>query len=156
MNALELIIDEHERFRTMLDRLDELDAGDHGSRRRLVDELIAGLVQHGAMEEQVLYPFVLSEIPDLEDAVREELEEHHVIELLMVELERLDPEHEQFDAKLEVFAEILLHHFEEEEEELFPALRERLDAATLEDLTDDLRSARESAPTEPDPDRVGG
>jgi hypothetical protein len=117
MNALELIIDEHERFRTMLDRLAELDVGDHGSRRRLVDELIAVSGQHGAMEEQVLYPFVLSEIPDLEDAVREEIEEHHVLELLMVELSRLDPEHEQFDAKLEVFAEILLHHFEEEEEE---------------------------------------
>lgn len=156
MDAIEFILDDHEKFRAMIDRYEEIDPDDHGARRELVDELVAGLVQHGTMEEQALYPYVISNVPDLEDAVREEIEEHHVLELLMVELKELEPENKQFDAKLEVFVEILLHHFEEEEEELFPALRERLDADTLEGLTDDLRSARDGASSEPDPDRVGG
>jgi hemerythrin superfamily protein len=98
----------------------------------------------------------MANIPDLEHDVREELEEHHVLEVLMSELTQMAPKDPQFDAKVEVLAENLLHHFEEEEEELFPRLREELDASELEALVDDLRTARENAPTEPDPDRVGG
>jgi hemerythrin superfamily protein len=156
MDAISFITEDHARFREMLDRYEELDPDDHGARRALVDELIAGLVRHAVMEEEALYPFVMGQLPDLEHAVREELEEHHVIEVLMAELQAMDPGDPQFDAKLEVLAENLLHHFNEEEEELLPRLRDEVDAATLEGLVDDLRAAHETAPTTPDPDRVGG
>jgi hypothetical protein len=52
MDAITYITDDHERFRGMLDRNEELDPGDDDARRSLVDELIAGLVQHAVMEEQ--------------------------------------------------------------------------------------------------------
>jgi hemerythrin superfamily protein len=156
MDAIDYITDDHERFRGMLDSYEELDADDHAGRRELADELIAGLVQHAVMEEEALYPFVMARIPDLEHDVREEREEHHIIEVLMKELTELEVTNPQFDAKLEVLAENLLHHFEEEEEELFPRLRDELETSELADLVDDLRAARENASTEPDPNRVGG
>lgn len=156
MDAIDYITDDHDDFRGMLDTYEELDADDDAGRRELADELIAGLVQHAIMEEEALHPFVMARIPDLEHDVREEREEHHIIEVLMKELKELEIADPQFDAKLEVLVENLLHHFEEEEEELFPRLREELDTSELESLVDDLRTARENAPSEPDPDRVGG
>ena len=140
----------------MLDRYEELDPDDDAARRGLVDDLIAGLVRHAVMEESVLYPFVISELPDLEHEIREEHEEHHIIEVLLAELARMDAADPQFDAKLEVLAENLLHHFDEEEGDLFPRLREEVEPDTLRELADDLRTAHTEAPTTPDPDRVGG
>lgn len=156
MDALDLITEDHERFRSMLDRYEELGDEESAAKRQLIDDLVAAVVRHGTMEEEAFYPFVRSEVPDVEGDIREELEEHHVLELIMVELKQMGAEDPQFDAKVVVFAENLLHHLDEEEEELFPVLREKLDAAVLESLVEDLRAARDRASPEPDPRRVGG
>lgn len=156
MDALDLIRADHDDLRALLDRYEEVPDGDAEGRGRLVAELVARTVEHSAMEEAAFYPFVVAELPDLEDAIREEVEEHHVIEVLLAELATLDPHHEQYDAKVEVLAENLLHHLTEEEDELFPQLRERLDRQRLVALREDLEAAKRHAPTEPDPDWVGG
>lgn len=153
-DALDFIVEDHEEFRDLLDRYEEVDADEHREKRRLIDDLIPSVVRHSVMEEEAFYPWVRSHAPDLDDLVLEEIEEHHVIEILMAELTGMDPEDERFDAKVEVFAENLLHHLHEEEDELFPKLREKVDADELQALTDDLRHAKERAPTEPDPSRT--
>lgn len=153
-DALDFIIEDHEDFRDLLDNYEEIDPDEHREKRRLVDELIPAVVRHSVMEEEAFYPWVRSHAPDLEDMVLEEIEEHHVIEILMAELADLDASDERFDAKVEVFAENLLHHLHEEEDELFPQVRDKVDADELRALTDDLRKAKERAPTDPDPSRT--
>lgn len=153
VSALELIREDHDEFRDLLNRYEEIDPDDHSAKRGLIDELIAVVVQHSAMEERVFYPFVREQVPELGEDVREGIEEHHVIDVIMQELKQLDATDEQFDAKVEVFAENLLHHLHEEEDELFPEIRTRLPEQRLDRLTDDLRAAKEQAPTEPDPAR---
>ncbi len=155
-NALELIVEDHDEFREKLNRYEEIDPDDHEEKRQLIEELIPAVVRHSAMEEEAFYPFVRSEAPELEEMVLEEIEEHHVIEIVMAELEQLEVTNKRFDAKVEVFAENLLHHLHEEEDELFPILRERLSKDQLRQLHDDLAAAKADAPTEPDPERVGG
>ncbi len=148
-DALQLITAEHERFREALDRYEEIDADDHDRKGAHIEELIGDVTRHGRMEEEAFYPAVLERLPEAEDEIREDIEEHHVLDVLMAELKGLPAEHEQFDAKVEVFAEILIHHLDEEEEELFPTVRAQLDADFLEGLTGDLRAARERADAEP-------
>lgn len=155
-DALEFITDDHTDFREMLDRYEELGDDDVRDKRELIDQLIGRVVQHSVMEEQVFYPYVMEHVPDLEDDVREEIEEHHVVEVIMAELKGMDAGDDQFDAKVEVFAENLLHHLEEEEEELFPEVREQLSEEELRDLLPPLQEARTAAPTDPDPQRAGG
>ena len=154
-DALEFIKQDHDEFRDLLNRYEEIDVDEHDAKKELIDELIHRVTKHSAMEEEAFYPFVMEQVPDAEDDIREEIEEHHVVELIMAELIAMDADDEQFDAKVEVFAENLLHHLEEEEEELFPMLREQLDATTLEGLKGNLERAKTEAPTEPDPDRYG-
>ena len=154
-DALEFIKQDHDEFRDLLNRYEEIDVDEHDATRELIDELIERVTRHSAMEEEAFYTFVMEQVPDAEDDIREEIEEHHVVELIMAELKAMDANDEQFDAKVEVFAENLLHHLEEEEQELFPMLRQQLDATTLEGLKGNLERAKTEAPTEPDPKRYG-
>lgn len=154
-DALDYIKADHDGFRDMLNRYEEIDVEEHDAKKELVDELIGKVVAHSAMEEDAFYPFIMEQVPETEDDIREEIEEHHVVELIMAELKAMDPTDDQFDAKVEVFAENLIHHLEEEEDELFPRLREELDTTTLEGLKGNLERAKGDAPTEPDPERFG-
>ncbi len=154
-DALDLIQGDHDDFRDMLNRYEEIEVDDHDAKKQLIEELIGRVVVHSAMEEEAFYPFVMEQVPETEDDIREEIEEHHVVEMIMAELKAMDPDDDQFDAKVEVFAENLLHHLEEEEDTLFPMLREELDETTLEGLRGNLERAKDGAPTEPDPERYG-
>lgn len=51
--------------------------------------------------------------------------EHLVVKRLLADLEKMDPEHERFDAKVTVLIENVRHHVEEEEDELFPEVLEK-------------------------------
>ena len=64
-----------------------------------------------------MYPRVRELLPDLEDDVLESYEEHHVADLLVVELAALEPTAERFEAKTTVLIENVRHHMDEEEQE---------------------------------------
>jgi hypothetical protein len=53
--------------------------------------------------------------PDLEDDVLESYEEHHVADVLCMELSTMSPDDERFEAKATVLIENVTHHVEEEE-----------------------------------------
>lgn len=156
VSALEFIRGEHDDFRELLNHYEEVDPEDHSAKRSLIDELIPVVVQHSAMEEGAFYPVVREHVPEIDDEIREGIEEHHVLDVIMQELRQLDASDEQFDAKVGVFAENLLHHLHEEEDELFPKIRRRMPAEQLDELTDELRRAKEQAPAEPDAARDVG
>lgn len=156
VSALEFIRGEHDDFRELLSTYEEVDPEDHSAKRNLIDELIPVVVQHSAMEEEAFYPVVREHVPELEEEIREGIEEHHVLDVIMQELRQLDAIDEQFDAKVAVFAENLLHHIHEEEDELFPKIRMRMPAEQLDGLADELLTAKEQAPAAPDPARDAG
>ena len=85
------------------------------------------------------------------DTVLESLEEHHVVKWTLSELEKMKPEEERFDAKVQVLMESVRHHVEEEQEELFPKVRKLFDAEVLEQLGERMQKAKKLAPTRPHP-----
>ena len=123
----------------------------HVTRRQIVDRIIGELSVHAAIEEQVFYPAVREAVPSSEDVVLESLEEHHIVKWTLNELEGMDPEHERFIAKATVLVESVRHHVEEEEDELFPKVREALTRKQLAELGEAMATAKESAPTRPHP-----
>ena len=70
---------------------------------------------------------------------------------LLSELEALDPAAERFDAKATVLIENVRHHVKEEETELFPKVRQRIERRRLVELGAELRDAKRRAPTHPHP-----
>ena len=68
-------------------------AGDNAlkTKGRLVDKLIELLTVHTYIENEVMYPRVRELLPELEDDVLESYEEHHVADVLVMELSTMKP-----------------------------------------------------------------
>ncbi len=80
---------------------------------------------------------------EAEELVKEGVEEHHVVKILMDEIEDLMPDDDAFVAKMTVLIENVEHHAEEEEEELFPQLENVSGNERLEAMREKLQQAKE-------------
>ena len=149
MNALTLLKQDHENVKALFNQISTTD--DPAQKRQLVEHVIEQLSVHAAIEEQLFYPAVRRCSEDITDAVLEGLEEHHIAKWTLAELERMGPDDERFDAKVKVLSELILHHAEEEEQELFPLVRDALSVQQLEELGDTMLEAKKGAPTRPHP-----
>jgi hemerythrin superfamily protein len=116
---------------------------------QLVSKMIELLTVHTYIENEVMYPEVRRLLPDLEDDVLESYEEHHVADVLCMELFAMKPDAERFDAKTTVLIENVTHHIEEEEEEWFPEVRAGLGRKQLQELGEKMLKAKKKAPRSP-------
>lgn len=139
MDALELLKQDHQAVKNLFDQID--DAEDGKQRKKLFDQIDTQLNIHAHIEETVFYP-EMQKIDELNDMVEEALEEHQEVKTLLEEMEGRDPEDDQFIASLGELMENVEHHVAEEEDEMFPKVRERCDQATLDRLGDQLESAK--------------
>jgi hemerythrin superfamily protein len=151
MDAISLLRADHKTVEQLFKRFEK--AGDRAyvEKRQIVDRIIEELSIHAAIEEQVFYPVVRQTVPRTEDVTLESLEEHRIVKWVLSELVDLEPQHERFDAKVTVLMENVRHHVEEEEQELFPKVRESLSRTALVDLGEAMVEAKKSAPTRPHP-----
>ncbi|WP_310526203.1 hemerythrin domain-containing protein [Nocardioides sp.] len=147
-DAIVLLKQDHQEIRRVFRTFQQ--AGDNATVRKgeLVDKIIELLTVHTYIENEVMYPRVRELLPDLEDDVLESYEEHHVADVLVVELAGMKPSHERFDAKTTVLIENVLHHMEEEQD-WFPKVREGLGRKALQEIGTELEAAKKSAPTRP-------
>jgi hemerythrin-like domain-containing protein len=122
---------------------------DEKTKGQLVKAMIELLTVHTYLENEVMYPEVRRLLPDLEDDVLESYEEHHVADVLVMELYGMQPSDERFDAKTTVLIENVRHHIEEEEQEWFPKVREGLGRKQLAELGERMIELRKSAPRSP-------
>ena len=117
---------------------------------KLVQQIIELLTAHTYIENEVMYPRVRALLPDLEDDILESYEEHHVADVLVMELDAMKPSDERFEAKATVLIENVTHHIEEEEQEWFPKVRDGLSRTQLREIGDELAEAKERAPRRPE------
>jgi hemerythrin superfamily protein len=150
-DALSLLTKDHRDVDELFRRFEATGPRAKKERRDLVDRMIEALSAHAGIEETVFYPAVRAEVANQGDEVLEALEEHHLVKWTLSELERMAPDDERYAAKVAVLMENVRHHVEEEEKELFPAVRKALGAARLRELGAELIAARPTAPTRPHP-----
>jgi hemerythrin-like domain-containing protein len=131
MDAIELLESQHRETEQLFERARNADGNEQ---RDLARELVHALRMHTTIEEEIAYPAIREALPDAEDDVLEGYEEHHAVELLIDELDGMSPADENYDAKLAVVEELVLHHVEEEEQELFPQVRRAMAEDHLQDL----------------------
>ncbi|HET7068172.1 MAG TPA: hemerythrin domain-containing protein [Nocardioides sp.] len=148
-DAIVLLKDEHQQIRKTFRAFEKAGERAHATKGRLVDKMIELLTIHTYIENEVMYPRVRELLPEVEDDVLESYEEHHVADVLVMELSTMKPEDERFTAKTTVLIENVEHHMEEEEKEWFPQVRAGLGRNQLQDLGRQLIQAREKAPRRP-------
>jgi hemerythrin superfamily protein len=150
-DALDLLKADHDTVDKLFERFESLGDGAMKTKRQVAEKIIRELAVHAVVEEQVLYPVIRECSEDLEEYVLESLEEHHVAKVLLAELQNMDPEHERFDAKVTVLSEIIRHHVEEEESDMFPKVRKQLGNDVLADMGKAIKQAKKAAPTRAHP-----
>ncbi len=159
MDAIALLKRDHEEVKQLFRQFEGLTERAQKSKQKLVMKMIRELAIHSAVEEMLFYPTVRTAALAKEtragekaaDIVLESLEEHHLVKWTLSELEKMDPSDERYDAKVKVMMESVEHHVEEEEGELFPAVRKLLGEELLEELGERMAKAKKLAPTRPHP-----
>src|SRR4051794_15214799 len=124
-------------------------ADNERTKGQLVRQIIELLTIHTYLENEIMYPEVRRLLPDVEDDVLESYEEHHVADVLCLELWSLDPGDERYRAKATVLIENVEHHMEEEEQEWFPKVREGVSRKDLRAIGQRMIDKRPDAPREP-------
>ena len=120
-------------------------------RRDLADTLIAELVRHSVAEEMYVYPAMKKHLPDGEQEVEHDIEEHKELETRMKELEGLEPLDARFTEVLRGLEATLTDHVADEEGKNFPQLRAALPREELVSLAAKVDGAKKLAPTRPHP-----
>ena len=147
MNALTLLEDDHRKMRKLLDELETTTERGIKTRQELYSTIKGELTIHELIEEEIFYP-ALKEHPRAVDIVLEGYEEHHVVDLVMAELEDLPVDDETWGAKAKVMQENVEHHMEEEEGDMFKQARAVFDRQELEELGERMAARRTEAQRE--------
>jgi len=114
-------------------------------RRTALREIERQLTMHTDLEEAIFYPAVRGiGTEQATDMILEAVEEHHVVELVLKELPKVDPKADTFEAKMTVLKELVAHHVEEEEKEMFPLAERKLGPERSTELAEAMaaRAAR--------------
>ncbi len=148
-DAIVLLKEDHKEILKAFKDFEKAGENATATKGKLVDKMIELLTVHTYIENEVMYPRVRELLPELEDDVLESYEEHHVADVLVVELAALKPDAERFDAKTTVLIENVRHHIEEEEQEWFPQVREGLGRKQLQEIGAEMVEAKKRAPKRP-------
>jgi hemerythrin-like domain-containing protein len=147
MDAITLLKTDHDKVKQLLGELESTTERGVKTRTELFATIKGELTVHEIIEEEIFYP-ELKAHPKAKDIVLEGFEEHHVVDLLMGELEALPVEDETWGAKALVMKENVEHHIEEEEGEMFKAARSVFDRDELEDLGSRMEARKVQAKRE--------
>lgn len=130
MNIYDVLHDDHLYILELLERLPR---ARKDSRRELVTEMVDAITAHSQAEEHVLYGRLI-DVRDFTQMVLEAKEEHLAVTRILEDLVAMRADDERFEAKLKVVKDLLSHHIEEEEGEMFAASRELFDEDVAENF----------------------
>ena len=146
MNAIDLLKADHEKVKAILTQLS--DSTDRALKKRvdLLDKLEMEIAIHTQLEEQILYPaFKDAGGKEQDEMYYEAKEEHRTVDsLVLPDLKATDPSTPEFAGRVKVVKELLEHHIEEEETEMFPQAKKLLGKAKLDELGEQMEVMKAS------------
>jgi hemerythrin-like domain-containing protein len=144
MDAIDLLTRDHKKVRKLLEQLSETaDSAEH-EREELLTKIEHELEVHTAIEEEIFYP-AFKEAGGKQGAKMfyEAVEEHRAVtELVLPDLDNTTPTSERFAGRAKVLRELVEHHAEEEEEEMFSQAKKLFSKEQLEELGQRMEQRR--------------
>jgi hemerythrin superfamily protein len=135
-DAIALLKEDHKKVKGLLGDLEKSSMRGGPRAQKLVTQIDKELTIHAQIEEEIFYPAYRDAVRKKDDRelYYEAKEEHHVVKLVMPELLETPPTADEFPAKAKVLKELVEHHADEEEKEMFPKARKVIDREELRDL----------------------
>ncbi|AKJ07699.1 hemerythrin HHE cation binding domain-containing protein [Archangium gephyra] len=125
VDAIELLKQQHREVDELFEKFEK---ASEGKGEQVLMDLFAriadNLAAHAVIEEKIFYPSVY--VGPTADKLQEAVEEHLAVKRVIADLLDMDPSDVQFKAKMKVLQEMVEHHVEEEEKELFKSVKKLL------------------------------
>ena len=135
VDAVELLTQQHREVEELFEQFEKLTDRAKVSKKKIADQICNALIMHTTIEEEIFYPATREASQgeeETEDMVDEAVVEHASAKDLIAQIQEMDPDDELYDAKVKVLSEMIEHHVEEEEKEMFPKTRKlKLDMQAL-------------------------
>lgn len=132
-NIIDLLKQDHEKTRYLFDKLTKSGRKEVATLEKLFTQLEEELEIHMEGEERFFYP-ALEQHEEARDKALESYEEHQVAKTLLGTFKSLAVDDERWSAKLKVLNEVVEHHLQEEEKELFKMARKALDKNQMQEM----------------------
>ncbi|MGW1004329.1 hemerythrin domain-containing protein [Streptomyces sp. NPDC002520] len=149
-DAIAELMTDHREVEEMFARIQGMPSGGQ-ELRDVVDQVTIELVRHSIAEEEYLYPAVREHIEGGDRIADKEIADHGRVEKLLKQLEKTDTADPEMSPLLQQLMDEVSAHVQDEEENLFPMLRQACSPEALNDLGDKIRRAKSLAPTRPHP-----
>ncbi|WP_312270188.1 hemerythrin domain-containing protein [Pseudomonas sp.] len=145
MNAIDLLKNDHKTILDILEQLSSTSERAVKKRQDLVQKLEHELTLHTHIEEEIFYPaFKAAGKKEEAKMYYEAIEEHRAVDsLVLPHIKATAPDSLEFSGRVKVAKELLEHHIEEEEEEMFKDAQELL-AAQLDELGTQMQERKKS------------
>jgi hemerythrin superfamily protein len=138
MDAIELLTQQHEEVDELFEKFEKaIEKGDD-SVMDLFVRIADNLAAHAVIEEKIFYPNVY--VGPTADKLAEAVEEHLSLKRVIADLLDMDPVDAQFKAKMKVLQELVEHHVEEEEQDLFKSVKKLMTKEELNLLGDQMET----------------
>jgi hemerythrin superfamily protein len=140
-DAITILTQDHREVEKLFSDFEKLGEGSTQKKKTLADQICKELNMHMAVEEELFYPSVKDDVKDSEDLVNEAVVEHASAKDLMKQISTMKGDEELFDSKVLVLKELIEHHVEEEEDEMFPKVRKS--SLDLEALGEEIAEVKQ-------------
>lgn len=143
IDAVDLLTTDHADVKKLFAQYEGLSDRSRATKKKIADQICHALTVHAALEEQLFYPAVRKATGD-DDMVDEAEVEHGSAKDLIAQISQSDPDEHLFDARISVLSELIAHHVEEEENDMFKKARTaNLDLPMLREQMLQLKDALE-------------
>ncbi|HEY8940197.1 MAG TPA: hemerythrin domain-containing protein [Cellvibrio sp.] len=127
--ATRLLRADHKLVNDLFEKFESTRSAD--KKQALALEICQELTVHAQIEEEIFYPAIEKVLKD-KSLVPEAKVEHETLKYLIAQIQGEEPGSELYDAKVKVLSEYVKHHVKEEQNEIFPKVKEsKLDLIEL-------------------------
>ena len=142
-DAIALLKADHRKVEELFEKFE---AAGSGSKQKVAEQICNELKIHTMIEEEIFYPAFAraARTNEQRKLLTEAYEEHRAAErLVLPDLEGSDVGSNVFGGRAKVLKDLVEHHAEEEEREMFPVARRLLDRAKLLELGDRMQARKD-------------
>ncbi len=139
MDGIESLEKDHDRIRSLFSELEG--TADPHELQDSFDKLGNILTIHAEAEEQVLYPEARN-CGGTAELIDKGHHEHDKGDQMVLAIKSISPNESEFKAKVRELQEFMLNHLDEEENDLFPRVRQCMSDKKLEQLGNQLRETK--------------
>jgi hemerythrin superfamily protein len=137
MTIFQILKADHKKVSALLEKLEKTTEEKAEQREKLFAQFRTEMLTHAKAEEKAVYSHLKSE-EKTKDITLEAYEEHALVEHLISQLDALDKSDETWTAKMTVLKEMIEHHVEEEEGDMFKKMKKTFDSNELESMAKEM------------------